>query len=168
MARISQDDAFLDFDVEIGSDGIFDIGLDAADADVAVTQSLYPAVVVSLFSDRRARADEIADPMERRGWIGDLVSDVPGDMIGSVLWFFKQSRLNADTASRIEAASRNALQWMVDDGLCNTVTAKVVSDPAARTSNLNVVLGLANNSTLPFSFVLAAAGRPGLLIYTSF
>jgi phage gp46-like protein len=157
---------FTDFDIVQGADGVYDLAVDTSARDVAVTHSLYTAVFISLFSDRRARADEVADPMMRRGWIGDLVSDVPGDLHGSGLWFYRQSRLAPQVSAGVEAEARNALQWMIQQRICNSVTAKVVRDDATRTITLSIVLGLVTGDMADLSFVLATANHSGLLTTT--
>lgn len=157
---------FTDLAVSLDATGIFDIELDAVNRDAGTSGGLYDAILISLFSDRRARKDEVAEPMKRRGWIGDLVSDVPGDLHGSGLWFFMQSRLTDSVAAGIEAEARNCLQWMIDERLCSSVAAKVVRDPQTRTITLNITLGFVKGSVQQHAFVLASATQNGLLINT--
>ena len=156
-------DRFSDMRVARGADGLYDIDLDTGTADAALDDGLYEAVFVSLFTDRRAAADEVGDPMQRRGWIGDLVSDVPGDRIGSGLWLYAQSRLTDDVQASIDGEARAALEWMVADGLVTSVSAASQPIPERRELVLIVTLTLNEGGTTQHAFVLANATRTGVL-----
>lgn len=158
-------ETFTDLAVARDAEGIYDLGVDpdVGDADAALTQGLASAIFVSLFSDRRARSDEVASPMLRRGWIGNLVSDVPGDNFGSGLWLYEQSRLTQEVAAAVAGEARNALQWMVDDELCSSLSVTVTKDQAARSIMLNVTINLNQGGVSQHAFVLASATEAGLL-----
>jgi len=96
--------------------------------DLATTDTLQSAVIVSLLTDRLANADdEIPDGTnDRRGWWADLVLPLAnaapaGDLIGSRLWLLSRRKVVEQT--RLDAISyvQEALQWLIDDG----VAAKV-------------------------------------------
>ena len=77
---------------------------------------LETAVLISLFSDRLANADDVIpdgtnDP---RGWVGDLGQTV---MIGSRLWLLSRSKLTSALAPIVKAMAVEALQWMIDDSV---------------------------------------------------
>jgi phage gp46-like protein len=94
--------------------------LDLAGAGLAQDDSLTTSVLISLFSDRRARAD---DPLpdngngDRRGWLGDALADIEGDRIGSRLWLLKREKQTEETRRRAEEYCREALAWLVSDSL---------------------------------------------------
>lgn len=155
---------FTDLAMVEGPDGIFDIGLDEGSRDAATTDGLESAILESLFSDQRAPADLVPDPMKRRGWICDLVSDIPGDKNGSLLWLYSQSRLDGETAAGVAADARNALQWLIDDGLCNSVAVAITRVDATRTLFLLVTLGLIQGGVSQHAFAIANATRNGLLV----
>lgn len=159
-------DRFTDLAVIDNGNGLYDLDLDSDLADAATDGGLYGALLISLFTDRRAASDEVADPMKRRGWIGDLVSDVPGDRIGSGLWLYAQSRLTPDIQAAIEGEARSSLQWMIDERLVAAVAVATVADHAARTLSLNVTLTLVDGRVSQHAFVLANATRTGLLSNT--
>jgi phage gp46-like protein len=79
--------------------------------------ALYRAVVISLFTWRRAGPDDPVDDAERYGWWGDSYPRVNGDRIGSRLWLLRRRSITAQTLRDAEHFAREALQWMVDDGL---------------------------------------------------
>lgn len=86
-------------------------------------RALDTAAVISLFSDRRAAADDPYLPKgaDRRGWWGDAYADVDGDQIGSLLWLLWLD--GRDRLQRAKAYAEQALAWMLDDGVASTVTA---------------------------------------------
>ena len=100
------------------------------DGDLAVDDGLRTAVIISLLTDRLADADAaIPDgTSDRRGWWGDLALDVPDappvpDLIGSQLWLLAREKQIPETARRAEHYAREALQWMLDDGVATAVEA---------------------------------------------
>lgn len=84
---------------------------------------LQTAICISLFTDRLAEAsDELASGDNRRGWWGDAYAAVPGDLIGSRLWLLRREKRTAQTLRRAEEYAREALQWLLDDGVARAVT----------------------------------------------
>lgn len=101
-------------------DGRFD--WDADGVGLATDGGLETAVILSLFTDARAGADDGLPPGEDpRGWWGDAFSDLPGDGVGSRLWLLQRAALTAETVTRARAYALEALQWLVDDGLASQV-----------------------------------------------
>jgi phage gp46-like protein len=120
----------------------FDIALDGA--DLAVDDGLETPVIVSLFSDRRA---DDSDPLpddpsptgrssgDRRGYWGDWYPDsvlataaagiavlpTPTDRIGSRDWLLSREKQTPDVLQRAIAYGKEALQWMIDDGIAASV-----------------------------------------------
>ncbi len=98
-----------------------DFVFNTADQDLEADNTLETAVIISLFSDRRAKIDDpLPDPnnLDRRGWWGDLVSfPVPGDQIGSRLWLLNREKTLEDVLARAKQYAQEALQWLVEDGV---------------------------------------------------
>jgi phage gp46-like protein len=99
------------------------------DDDLASDRGLITAVLLSLFTDRRAENDDIppsGDSSDRRGWWADQFADIEGDRIGSRLWLLDRSTLTNETLLRAQQYATEALQWMLDDkvvaGIAITVT----------------------------------------------
>ncbi len=122
-------DIALQFDRE---NFVADITLEGS--DLASDEGLQTAVILSLFLDRRAEADdELPDGGERRGWWADAFPDVENDRIGSRLWLLsREKRLNLVLVRAREYAAE-ALQWLLDDGVAEAV------DIEARISNRDVL-----------------------------
>ncbi|HDR2353266.1 TPA: phage GP46 family protein [Enterobacter roggenkampii] len=81
----------------------------------AVANPLPRAVIISLFSWRRANPDDNADQV--MGWWGDTYPTVTGDRIGSRLWLLGREKVTNDTLNRARDYAIEALQWMLDDGV---------------------------------------------------
>lgn len=101
-------------------------------ADLAPEEGLQTAIVVSLFTDRRADKDDLPanSPDDRRGWWGDAFADIPGDRIGSKLWLLAREKTEASALSRAREYAEEALAWLVEDGVVERVevTAERVKD----------------------------------------
>ncbi|MEQ8823850.1 MAG: phage GP46 family protein [Filomicrobium sp.] len=154
---------FTDLYVEQDSEGIFDLVIDEDERDFELTDGLDSAIIVSLFSDRRAYADEVQDPWKRRGWIGDLVSEEPNDRHGSGLWLYEQRRLTQDTAIGVRNEAVQSLEWMQDEALVTQVEADVLSYPEHRRVDLRITLQLLDGGVVQRAYALADATRTGIL-----
>ena len=111
----------VDFQLTKQSNGLYDISI-GPDGDFALTDNLETSVLVSFFSDARANPDQIPTPERRRGWLGDVASDVPERRYGSWLWLLSQRRLTQMTVNDAVDYAEEALQWMIDDGLVVNVS----------------------------------------------
>ncbi len=99
--------------------GVYDIQIDDF-GDIRTADFFDTSIFVSILSDKRANEGEVPDSKRRRGWIGNEVRD-DGFEIGSKLWLFEQSRLTRTVMNGIEDAVRDALQWMVNDGIAAAI-----------------------------------------------
>lgn len=154
---------YTDLAYEQDDEGIFDLIIDEDQADFETTDGLESAIVVSVFSDRRAYKDEVGDPMRRRGWIGDLVSEVPGDMHGSGLWLYEQSRLTQEVVTGVRQEAEQCLEWMIQEDLVLSVSAAVASDPVKRQLRLVITTSSPTGGTSVRAYELANATRNGTL-----
>jgi phage gp46-like protein len=106
---------------------------------LAGDDALQTAVVLSLFTDARARPDDGAEG-DRRGWLGDAFA--PEDRYGSRLWLLKREKQTEETRRRAEDYANEALAWLVDAALATDVS--VTAEWVARG-----VLGLAVRIATP-------------------
>lgn len=92
---------------------------DPADRDAG----LRTLVILSLFVDRRASADEGLPEAggDRRGWWADAFPAVEGDRLGSGLWLLARGKRQAETVRRVRDLAAEALAWMTRDGLAARV-----------------------------------------------
>ena len=97
-----------------------DFNFDLDEQDLESSTGLQTAVIMSLFTDRRAREDdELPDPNnpDRRGWWGDLTSKFPNDQIGSRLWLLERSKTTEDIPVRAKKYAEESLNWLIQDGV---------------------------------------------------
>lgn len=88
--------------------------------DFVGENGLRTAVLLSLFTDRRADADEnLSDP---RGWWADALPVVAGDLFGSHLWLLARRKKTPDVLPEAESDSVIALRWMIDDKVVKGVS----------------------------------------------
>ncbi|MGO4326656.1 phage GP46 family protein [Cupriavidus sp. 2TAF22] len=112
---------------------------------------LYRAAEISLFTWRRAGADDQLDDDQRMGWWGDTFPAVAGDRIGSRLWLLRRKTVVPEVLRAAEAYAREALQWMIDDELVRTVDVQVTTPDRTRV-NLVVTLSDDGGPLPPFNF----------------
>lgn len=87
--------------------------------DLINGDDLQTAMIISLFTDRVARDDDDIDGEDRRGWWGDMGEE---HNIGSRLWLLRRQKLTQDVAQKAEDYSREALQWLISDGVVSSFT----------------------------------------------
>ncbi|WP_019209688.1 phage GP46 family protein [Yersinia massiliensis] len=81
---------------------------------------LETAILISLFTDRLARADDAIESDDRRGWWGDTGSEYP---IGSRLWLLRREKLTTKVALKAEDYANEAVAWLLDDGVVTAISA---------------------------------------------
>lgn len=113
--------------------GVFEYGridLERSATGLAREDGLRSAVLISLFTDRRAEPDDVLPdappqksilPAHRRGWCGDALAEVRGDLYGSRLWLLKRAKQTEETRLRAIFYIKEALQWMIDDAIVSAV-----------------------------------------------
>jgi phage gp46-like protein len=97
-----------------------DISMDGSDLQTG--DDLESALIMSLFTDRRANTD---DPLEKneplRGWWGDTFAEIKNDQIGSRLWLLRREKVLPIVLLRAQAYAQEATQWLVDDMVAESV-----------------------------------------------
>jgi phage gp46-like protein len=93
----------------------------ALDPNAGSVQPLVRAVVISLFTWRRANPDDALPGTEKMGWWGDNFATVENDRIGSRLWLLLRAKVLPETVARAQEYAREALQWLIDDGVAARV-----------------------------------------------
>lgn len=85
--------------------------------DLARDDGLETAILISLFTDRRTDdpATVPTGDSDLRGWWGDAVPVVEGDLIGSRLWLLARAKQTTTTLRRAEEYAREALDWLIQD-----------------------------------------------------
>ena len=80
-----------------------------------VIEPLVRAVIISLFTWRRANKDDELPNGDRQGWWGDTYPDVNNDQIGSRLWLLTRAKLTTETVNRAKEYAEESLKWLIDD-----------------------------------------------------
>jgi phage gp46-like protein len=117
--------------------------------DLIMGNDLSTAVLISLFTDRRARADdEIPDgTTDPRGWWADALD---GEQIGSRLWLLSSARAVPDTTRRAQEYCKESLQWLLDDQIVSKIDVQ-----AAILGGCNSTLAITVALTQPDGKMLA-------------
>lgn len=133
------------------ADGTFDLSLDGP--DLATDNGLRTAVIVSLFSDARAREDDVIPDgtAERRGWWADTFSPIAADAFGSRQWLLGREKQIPSTLARAKEYAEESLQWLIDDGVARAVTATAyVVRPGVL--GIDIVIARANDAVARYRF----------------
>lgn len=119
----------------------FTADLALRDGALATDDGMRTAILISLFTDARAEADdELPDSGgDRRGWWGDAFPPVAGDETGSRLWLLFRSKITPATINRARDYARTALAWIVEDGIAAAVDVTVEAQERHRLA-IGVVL----------------------------
>ena len=139
-------------DIQLKQDGTgFDIALSGP--DLATDSGLKTAVIVSLFTDRLAAEDDSlpGDPEDRRGWWADAFPYVEGDKTGSRLWLLSREKQTQAVVTRAVEYAREALQWLLDDGLASKVDV-AGSIPKAGMLGLEIEIKRPEGPTIEYRF----------------
>lgn len=114
---------------------------------------LETAVIISLFTDRRANADDaIPDGSnDLRGWWADSFNDVENDKIGSRIWLLSREKQLPAVLVRAREYALEALQWLIDDGVAQSVEV-VATNPRSGILALAVSIYRPFQPTTQFRF----------------
>lgn len=105
-------------DISITVNGVESSSLTQDDA-------LARAVIISLFTWRRANPEDLTDG-QKMGYWGDTAEPlVLNDRIGSRLWLLAREKILPSTINRAREYATEALQWLIDDGVASRVEVDV-------------------------------------------
>ncbi|MCY1532985.1 Phage protein GP46 [compost metagenome] len=115
--------------------------------DLQLDDGLSTAILISLFSDRRARIDDTLPgaTTDRRGWWADAYAQIPGDQIGSRLWLLGREKELAEPMRRAKEYVQEALAWLIADGIAVRVDV-VPTVPRRGVLNLAITVQRADGS----------------------
>lgn len=144
-----------DIKIAKNADGIYDIVQDGA--DFASVDGLETAIGVSLFTDSRETEGNVQNAFRRGGWSGNILTLQDNFELGSTLWSLI-SRMNQDTYNLTSGKVRVALQWMIDDGIADTID--VITNPTD-TRTIRIQIDLYKNNDLVGRYItLWSSTRP--------
>ena len=106
---------------------IFGADASLANGDFVQDGDLSTAVVMSIFSWRRANPDDRLpdDSGRREGFWGDSLNEDEQDKLGSRLWLLRREKLTQETINRAHEYIAESLRWIVQDGRATQVDTVV-------------------------------------------
>ena len=113
---------------------------------------LQTSVLISLFSDRQATADDVIPDStgNRRGWWGDLGATIP---IGSRLWLLSREKLTQSVANRAKTYITEALQWLITDGVAAQINVSTtITAPTMLGAVIQIVRSTGVTVTLNYAW----------------
>ncbi len=144
-----------DIKLHLTDGGVFDVRV--VSNDLEHDEGLETAIIVSLFCDSRATAEELpVEEQSRRGWWGDVAGD-EDDLIGSKLWLLRREKITADVLRRAKEYCEEALAWLIEDGVAESVA---VTTERGGLYKINIGIEIARpqeQASRRFSYVWAAA-----------
>lgn len=112
---------------------------------------LERAVIISLFTWRRADPDDKLPGSSKYGWWGDTYAAVKGDRIGSKLWLLMRSKLTNEVLAQAKEYAEESLQWLIEDRVATSVTVEVARGGLDQL-NLKVIIAKPDKSELNLRF----------------
>lgn len=103
---------------------ILSVNGEAAAPDDPELARLNRAVLISLFSWRRAEPGDVPKDQPLQGFWGDALSG-GGDKLGSRLWLLARAKITTETLNQAKDYCREALQWLIDDGVAVSIDVRV-------------------------------------------
>ncbi len=99
------------------------------DGRLVTDDGLRTAIMLSLFTDARAGADDPLpdDGADPRGWWGNAYALVAGRELGSKLWLLNREKLTARTVDRARTYAFEALAWLKDDGIVSALVVEAAA-----------------------------------------
>lgn len=101
---------------------------------------LNTAVIIQLFTNRRAEPGDPVDPSEDpQGWWGDAIDIAAGeDVLGSRLWLLRRSALTNQTAIDAVKYANEALQVLINQGLFTSFDVSAAIDRSQNLLTLSI------------------------------
>jgi phage gp46-like protein len=123
--------------------------------DLEAEKDLATAIILSLFSDARARDDDPLEPGEsKRGYWGDTYAEIDKDKFGSRLWLLRREKVVAKVLVRAKQYAQEALQWLIDDRVAEkiTVTTEIIGKSPNGILGIRVEVKKPNQTTQSYQF----------------
>jgi phage gp46-like protein len=138
--------------IQIGHDSLPQMDLALDGFLLAEDDGLLTAVIISLFTDRQANADDqLPFGNDRRGWWGDDLAPIAGDKIGSRLWLNEAAKQLGYVLTKDREYAEEALRWLLDDGVASAVDV-VASSPRAGVRALEIAISRPNKPVARYQF----------------
>lgn len=144
--KVKNQESFMTIDVKLTQDGK-GWHLDFENGDIAKTDGLDTAILMSVFSEKRASSSEVSKPDLRRGHFINEFSRVLNYQIGSLFWLYtSQSILSDSVIRKLEIAITNGLSWMITDGMYSKTNVSVKKVSGGLEIDIELINKLHENS----------------------
>lgn len=94
--------------------------------DLVITDEpneLKDAVIISLFTDRRANVGDLAEGDYQYGWWADTFNDT---QIGSRLYLLKREKITETLIPKIDSIVKECLKWLIDDKIVSEIVINTI------------------------------------------
>jgi phage gp46-like protein len=114
--------------------------LELLDRDLVLDDGFGSAVFMSLLSDALiTQPDALPNgDLDRRGYWGDTFQPLRGDWTGSRVWAVLRSKKTPSTVREFRDAAAASLEWMVEDGITDSIDVSIISAPEPADFGLDV------------------------------
>lgn len=130
----------------------WDFDLEFNGQDLVLADDMETAVIISLFTWAR-RASEDPDPTpggDQMGWWADETLEPSGDFVGGKLWLSQRSKITPDLFLQIDQWGSEALDWMIQDGVADSVTFTV--ERSATLDRVDLLIQLSKGGRIPVDY----------------
>jgi len=134
----------------------YNVAVDPATQSLETDESLQTRVLISLLTWTSADPDDpVPDSTDLKGWWGDSYTDVKGRKLGSKLWIVQTMPATQETLQLARKYAEEALQWMIDDGLADSITVDEleIQERAGGVKVLAGRIGIQRPGNLALAFV---------------
>lgn len=135
------------------------------DGELVADEGLETAIIVSLFSDARADADDLlpeesqivdSPPYVRE--VRGFWADTPEDRWGSKLYLLSRTKATADTANRAARFAEEALGWLLSNGIASRLDVdaeflEALTDDGRLDKVLSLTIGISRGTSSRWSSV---------------
>lgn len=116
--------------------------------DIKMDASLETSAFISLFSDKRSDDNTIlsTNNKDKRGWWAD-------NNFGSLLWTLQRETISNELQRKAEQFAAEALQWMIDYKLVESINVTVIVQRVAPQLLINIALIQNKNNQLLLNYM---------------
>lgn len=130
--------------------------------EFVITLGFETALILSLFSDRRADVSEVSPVDLRRGWWGNLIlREILNDPLyelGSKIWLTFQSNSEQTTLNFIKRYIQECLIWLVEKQYATSIFVTVTKETNEKVF-AKIDITLSNNLLITSVFEIGEIGK---------
>jgi phage gp46-like protein len=132
----------LGIDLALDIDNEFDLIVDEIAKDYKQTDEFDTLIYTLIFTDARATRYQVENSLERRGWLGDLEQKI----FRSRVWLKDQARKTDSDLAELTAYVKQALGYMVENKICDSVEVESIMNDALNEIGCNVYISIGNDT----------------------